>query len=268
MGEIPFDGNRRQVKLAILQLISRLTGDSQTDPNARSVFYAIGFQALSDISDAFVVKARGGTAEDGISWPPLSKKYLAYGRRFGKGEQAALKREAGLGPQHHRGVAGKGGLLNAQQQKLWNQVYARTIAWASMRFDAKTAQHIAAGHAWNVVKKSGGKTKLEVYGSRQVDILRDTGVLLNSLSPGYFDGMNYEKPTAEGGESQVFRPIADGIVVGTSVKYARNHNEGTTVPKRQFLPDTYPRVWLDRLVKVATQAIRIATQRQLGGQSA
>jgi len=58
---------------------------------ARGVFFALGVAALSDIKSDYVRKARGETGEDGTRWPPLSPKYLAYGRRFGKGEQNLLQ---------------------------------------------------------------------------------------------------------------------------------------------------------------------------------
>ena len=41
----------------------------------------------------------------------------------------------------------------------------------------------------------GAKTKVEVLGGRQVEILRDTGVLFNSLSPGRED-QPYNGPEA------------------------------------------------------------------------
>jgi hypothetical protein len=264
MADFNFQGSKRAVKLKILNFIGQLTQSAHHDRAAKSVFNAIGFVALSDIHEDFVTKSRGGTGEDGVRWPPLSPEYLAYHRRFGPGEKAALKRAAGLGKGHSKGVQGKSGLLNSAQQKQWYAVYNRTIAWAAQRFDIAKAHHIAAGHAWNVVKAGGAKTMLEVYGTRQVDILRDTGVLLNSLSPGYFDGEEYTKPTVEGGDQQIFRPIADGIVIGTSVPYAGAHQDGKGVPKRPFLPERVPDSWIQRWANVGIQAVAVALRKYVG----
>lgn len=283
MADFNFQGNKRTVKLKILNFIGNLTKSAQHDRAARSVFNAIGFVALSDIQGDFVVKSRGGVGEDGVKWPPLSPEYLAYQRRFGPGEKAALKRAAGLGKGHSKGVGGNrivghrwegdtlvpvyggnSGLLNRAQQETWYKVYAKTLAWAAQRFDMGQAKSIAAGHAWNVVKSQGAKTMLEVYGQRQVDILRDTDVLYNSLSPGYFDGEEYTKPTTEGGDQQIFRPIADGIVIGTSVPYASAHQDGKGVPKRPFLPERVPDSWLNRWANVGIQAIAVALRKYVG----
>jgi hypothetical protein len=122
--------------------------------------------------------------------------------------------------------------------------------------------------AWNTIKAEGAKTKLQVYGFRKVDILRDTGILFNSLSPGYFDGTDYEKPQSKGGDQQVFRALNDGIVIGTNVPYAASHNYGDPkrgIPKRQFLPEVVPAVWQDRWTGLGMQAVEIAIRRQFQG---
>lgn len=264
MGDLPFHGRKEDARRAVAELIGQLTGKSPDRGGlARSVFYAIGFQAISDVQEAFIVKARGGTGEDGIKWPPLSKAYLAYGRRFGPGEKAELRRAAGLGRGNNRGIGKNSGLLTAAQQKRWRQVYSQKLAWLASRKPINEAKAIAASIAWNTIKQEGAKTKLEVYGNRQVDILRDTGILFNSISPGYFDGSNYEKPTGEGGDQQVFMPLTDGIVVGTTVKYAAAHNDGKGVPKRQIFPEKVPPAWMERWTKVGMQAVSIFLRRSL-----
>jgi hypothetical protein len=108
----------------------------------------------------------------------------------------------------------------------------------------------------------GAKTKISVFGSRKVQILRDTGVLLNSLSPGeLLQGGAYSKPSGLGGDDQIFNTISNGVIVGTNVPYAGIHNNGNAskgIPARPFLPKEAPQVWKDRWSKVAEQAINIA----------
>lgn len=266
MVDIAFRGSAEEARKAIKEVIDRLSGKSPDRGGlARSVFLALGFQALSDVSEAFIVKSKGGTDEAGISWPPLSKEYLAYQRRFGPGEKAALKQAAGLGRQHNRGIGGNRGLLTAQQQKRWQKLFGANLTWLAARYDIGTAKSIAAGMAWNQIKAEGAKTMLEVFGNRKVDILRDTGVLFNSISPGHFDGNEYEKPTGAGGEHQVFTTLTDGVIVGTNVPYAGAHDNPKRAgyPKREIFPKNIPAVWMQRLADVGIAAIAICMRRSL-----
>ena len=57
-------------------------------------------------------------------------------------------------------------------------------------------------------------TLLMKYGGRQVDILRDTGLLLNSLSPGVVSA------------EQVFKVAPGTVIVGTNRKWAYCHHYG------------------------------------------
>jgi hypothetical protein len=264
--DIVFKGKSEQARNALRSFVAMLTGRHPDNFQiARSVFYVLGFQALTDIQSDFIRKSRGGVGEDGVKWPPLSPEYLAYGRRFGKGEKAALKKAAGLDRSHSRGVGGKGGLLTAQQQQRWRKVYSQTLAATAARYDIAQAKQIAAGHAWNVIKSEGAKTKLEVFGNRQVDMLRDTGVLFNSLSPGTVspDGSDYQQPTGEGGDQQIFRALSDGIVVGSNVAYADYQNR-----TRPFLPKEIPSAWQARwesmVARIIPTALRIYFDRSGG----
>src|SRR3974390_99998 len=48
---------------------------------AKGLLLRIGMAALSKVRQAFVVKARGGTDECGLKWPPISPPTIAYSRR-------------------------------------------------------------------------------------------------------------------------------------------------------------------------------------------
>ena len=206
---------------------------------------ATAYQFFSLVHDAFLVKSGGGTDEAGYNWKPLSPAYLAYQRRFGKGEQAALKKEAGIGRGNSRKIGNGSTLLNKQQADLWWSTYARAKAIALQTLPVRDAKSKAAAIAWSVVKKAGGKTKLEVYGHRRVDILRDTGVLLNSLTPGVVTGNHYQKPPPRKQGGQVARIEPASLSVGTNVKYAGAHHNGYHVPMRRLWPDAsrMPQRW-------------------------
>lgn len=243
--------SRHLLRDAIISVVRSLSGREATHADAaRTVHTAIGLAALYDIKDDFVRKAKGEVGEDGNRWPRLSPKTLAYGRRFGPGEKSALKKAAGLGPGNRNR-----GLLSAAQDKRWRAIFATSLKRLAISMDISSAKARAAQIAWTVLKREGAKTKLEVFGTREHEILRDTGVLLNSLSPGEINyaGGNYNPPA-----DQIFNLIESGVIVGTNVPYAKTHNRGDQkrgIPKREFLPRQVPDVWKQRWARVANQAI-------------
>lgn len=281
MSKVYFRGSREQARAIVRNLAAVLTGKVRDSANiAQGVFLALGFAALSDIKADFVRKSHGGTGEDGETWPKLSPEYLAYQRRFGPGEKASLKKAAGVtaGMRFSPGtilktkiidfnlterIVQNKGLLTKAQIKRWNLIFARTLSRLLLSMGPKEAKARAAQIAWATLKAEGAKTLLDVYGHRQVDILRDTGVLLNSLSPGRITGGTYSKPSGDGGEEQIFTTIANGVIVGTNVPYASVHNHGNAkkgIPKRQFLPKEAPTVWVDRWLRVANKALAVAAR--------
>lgn len=263
MSTVYFRGGRIEAAQVVQTVLRAVTGANSGDTItiARGVFYSIGFAALGDVQADFVVKARGGTGKVGGKWKALSKEYLAYKRRFGPGEKAALKTAAGLNRAHAFAPGGKSGLLTKGQLKLWRRQYAFTLARLAINMPYAQAKARAAQIAWNILKREyGAQTKLEVFGNRQVEILRDTGVLLNSLSMGHFSGGDsYSPPSGEGGEQQIFEALIDGITIGTRVKYARAHNEGIPgkLAERRFMPkdDQVPQEWLENWANVGLTAI-------------
>jgi len=257
MSIVTFNGARPEASRIIRALIASLTGHARTEA-ARSVFIVMGIATLTEIHQDFIVKARGGAGADGTVWPRLSPKTLAYGRRFGPGEQSALKKAAGLGRGNQFAPGGKSGLLTASQLKQWRAFYAMLMTKYAATMPLSAAKAKAAAQAWVAMKKRGAKTKLEVYGNREHEVLRDTGVLANSLSVGILSGDAYQKPMVDGGEEQIFSLIENGVIVGTNVKYARSHHEGLRgIPKRPIMPDEdrIPQVWLDRILDAGMRAL-------------
>jgi len=258
MVTIFFRGSRAEARRIAYDLKAALTGRGpDTLGLARGVHLAMGMAALSDIKADFVRKSDGQVGEDGVKWPPLSKKYLAYQRRFGTGEQAALKKQAGLGRVHRFGVGGQKGLLTKAQAKRWNQIFVQMTQRFLLSLPPGAAKARAAQIAWARLKAEGAKTLLEVYGNRKVQINRSTDVLLNSLSPGEITGSGagatYSKPSKDGGEQQIFETMANGVIVGTNVAYAAAVNK-----QRPFLPKRTPAVWRERWKAATRLAIAVA----------
>lgn len=241
MADLVYRGTREQLRLRLRQLPGVLSG-RVPDPTgaAESIRQAVGIEALSILKEAYVAKARGGTDEAGIRWAPLDPKTIAYGRRH-----PGLKRGRGPRP-----------LLTKQQDELWRGVFAGTYRRLAAAGDENAGGN-AAALAWVLVKARGGKTILGEYGSRPAEILRDTGRLLNSLSPAHPDNVLRQQP----GE----------VSVGTNVVYAERHHRGDpgrNLPARPLWPDDgdrWPATWTQRLLDVVADGVRDLTRRLAGG---
>lgn len=253
---------REELVNLVRRLPSILAGRAPDENGLASGFRArIGHTVLSLIQPNFNDLGRGHAGADGDKWPPLTRAYLAYGRRFGPGEQSNLKKAAGLGKNASLAPNNQKGLLTPDQLKLWKRTFTEMYAWYVMKESDKSAKAHAAAVAWIVVKKAGGKTKLEAYGNRQVQMLVDTGRLRNSLQPGELmeNGPDavYSRPTGEGGQEQEFE-IAEPsrVVVGSNVEYARHHHAAKSLKRRRRLwPERFPYEWWQEILGTALQGL-------------
>lgn len=109
----------------------------------------------------------------------------------------------------------------------------------------------AAGLFWPPLADSTIRRRRR--GGQKSEILRDTGRLLNSLSPGVSG--------PSGSTDQVFEVRPGEVVVGTNVEYAKYHHDGTSrLPQRRLWPEpsSWPRAWWDQLAVAArTGLIRL-----------
>ena len=199
-----------------------------------AVLTVVGLAALGRIRQAFVAKARGGTDEAGDSWAPLSPKTIAYSatRQRGRGGRTKTEKKRASFPSQ---------ALNAKQQSRWWEVYRRALA--QYRGD----RGHAAAVAWLVLKGEGATTLLQKYGGRKVEILRDTGLLLNSLSPG------------TGSAEQVFRVGGGAVIIGTNRRGAAAHHGGIPgrLPQRRLWPEPnkWPASWWADILDAGKQAV-------------
>lgn len=226
-------GSRSQVRKAIVAAVAAASGDTAAAKEAADALQVrVGMTALGWIRDAFVVKARGGTDASGLKWPPLSPKTIAYSRRH----------PGVLNPGSARAAFAPSWMLTDKQRERWWAIYRRGLG----QFRGDKAK--AAKLAWFVVKGEGAETLIGKYGQTQVDILRDTGLLLNSLSPGVTPGNV---------EHQVFRMGPGEVVIGTNRKHALAHHEGIPgkLPQRRLWPEPsqWPQEWWDDIASQARQ---------------
>lgn len=213
---------------------------------ARALWVRIGMQALTLIHDAFIVKARGGTDEAGEKWKPLSEATVAYSRRH-----------PGVPPAKERAKDRPSWMLTDQQRQDWWSNYStflrgyrseneyNVLGGATGVTDGELKGH-AAAVSWIIAKARGAKTLMMEYGDTPHEILRSTGLLLNTLTPGI--------PGSVPG--QVFRVEQNAIIVGTNRKWAWVHHNGSTdgrIPQRRLWPEPekWPARWWDL---IGTQA--------------
>jgi phage gpG-like protein len=142
-------------------------------------------------------------------------------------------------------VKARGGTDEAGNR--WAPLRPYTIAMRGVRGNSKTAR---AERKRRLQPKNFSK-----YSARTVEILRDTGALLNSLTP------------LSASSSQVFDVAhAGSVTIGTNLAYAAAHHEGDprrNLPQRRLWPDPndWPPTWWQDIHEQATQGIvEIATR--------
>ena len=185
---------------------------------ANAMMVRVGMVLLGRIKQAFVVKARGGTDEAGDRWAPLSPRTIAYSKTRGRGTGGRTRAE-------RKRPRNPSQALNAAQQVRWWKLYRQGLAMY------KGDKGHAAARAWFILKSEGAVTLFDKYGKRGVEILRDTGLLLNSLSPGVAS------------PEQVFRVGHGEVTVGTNREGAVGHHLGIPgrLPQRRLWPE--PKKW-------------------------
>ncbi len=126
----------------------------------------------------------------------------------------------------------------------WKPLKPETIARRK-----RTAKDVAGGkRAIKAARRAGQKkpTVVELYGSREVEILIDTRVMFRSLSPAILDrapiaadmGAKRQKDDiGEGNENQIFQTPPGQLIVGTVDPKASTHQRGRgAVPARPLWP--------------------------------
>lgn len=225
---------KAKVLQALRQAASMASGNGSSEAT-NALMVRMGLTALSLIKTAFVTKAAGGTDEAGDSWPALQKSTIAYSRKH-PGVPLNVK-----GSKNRAGFA-PSWMLTEKQRKRW---------WA-------LCASIGPAGAWIILKSEGAKTLIGEYGDTKVQILRDKGFLLNSLSPGMIPSQDSPpvpppQPSGEGGANQIFDYGPGEVIVGTNRKHAAAHHTGIPgkLPQRRLWPDpnNWPASWWEQITE-------------------
>lgn len=230
-----FRGSSSELQATLANLPAILAGRAP-DPYgiARQLQLRVGVRLLSLIQADFITKARGGTGVDGITWPKLKRATIA-GRRP---------------PPHKKRGERPMGLLTDAQDKKWRKLFASKLSQLLTKHGGNLAdaKARAAAFAWTQLKSEGAKTRLETLGGRTVQMLRDTGELLNSFSPGI-------ENQPSGAEGQVFRTGPGSVIVGTNKKTWHHRGVPGRLPARPFWPEQMPPAWRAKLSETARRGL-------------
>lgn len=250
---------RASVRRAVAQVP---TAARSGGPVADAMMVRCGMAALGRIRAAFVVKSHGGTDEAGDRWAPLKPKTIAYGRRHrkkpGDPKQSRVFSRAKSPPWVPRpsiraGYAPSYALTRRQNDRWW-ELYRQGLA--IFRGD----KGAAARRAWAIGKREGMTTIIAQYGNAKVDTLRDTGLLLSSLSPGVAS------------QHQIFRVGPGQVIVGTNRRGASAHHSGVPgrLPQRRLWPHPgrWPVSWWTDIAETARDGlVDLAIQLITGGKA-
>lgn len=236
-----FRGTRADLVKLIRELAAAAGGGTDSLGVMRPILAIAGVTLLSQIQSAFLVKARGGTGSDGVQWKKLQRKTIAARRTT-----ASERKTLGVGGRRTRG------LLTPDQDRRWRAIYRSTLASFAARGVAG-GPALAAQRAWAILKSEGAKTKLDVLGGRTVEIGRDTGALLRSLTPG-------AEETAARPPGQILDIEPGRIVVGSNIPYAASfHKDRPLWPER--LPDAWWNAVCEAMARGLLRAIAQAVSR-------
>lgn len=236
-----FRGSRRDVWEMLRKAVSAANGDG------RGILYGLklrlGVAMLTEVQQDFIVKSRGGRGQDGIQWEPLKPATIAARRVTGAERKAAGLTKANANR----------GLLTPEENKQWKQLFNYKLGRLRLDLPDKEAKGIAAAFAWTEMKARGAKTKLAVFGNRKVDILRDTGELPRSFSPGVDDRPSHA-------DGQVFRIEGSLVSVGTNKKTRHHKGIPNRLPSRPFWPidGSIPGPWWGTIRTAAVRGVKQA----------
>jgi len=145
----------------------------------------------------------------GNSWDDITERTKAYSRPIYPGE---VPRRIRLNERRTDTI----GLLSPTEYKKWKQIFGRIFYTNREKLGDAEAKAIAGRIAWDTLKKAGAQTKIDVLGSRDLLILRNTDRLYRSFLPGKLSTHSYRKFNKD----QVYIVEKGAITVGTKVDYA------------------------------------------------
>lgn len=229
-----------QVQKLVRDLPAILRGRKPNRFRLYTIFWgAVAHSLFTDIHRGYEDKSEGDQDELGNTWDKLDEKYVAYKRPVYPGE---------IPPSLRRRLKDQNtlGLLTPTQYAAWKQIFGVIYGSYRAKMGEDAAKALAGQIAWTKIKEQGGKTKLEVLGSRDVPIMRVTDRLIKSISPGDFTKTGgYRKRNRD----QVFELQKGTLTIGTKVPYADKHDK-----TRPVWPNNIE-LWINRAIEAGRDAV-------------
>lgn len=228
---------RRRVS-DVPRMLSGRMPDGRGGALARGFALRLAVVAMTIIKTAYLVKAKGGTDEAGERWKPLSAFTIA--ERMKKGKRARESRKLK-----------RARLAVEKAEAAYKRAKSRILKSPSLRGFLKNADRQTAAKArlWAARKKLNRAVDEYRAALGSIEILRDTGRLYNSLSPGFTGALRPD------GAMEV---VPGMVTFGTNVKYARRHQYGDRrCPQRRLWPEIgkWPRSWHNQINDAAASGI-------------
>lgn len=204
--------SKAEVKKIIDSIPGVIAGRERDPHKLHNKFWgAVALSMYESLNKAFEDKAQGGTDDLGHSWDELTERTKAYSRPIYPGD---VPRRMRLAERRTDTI----GLLSPMEYKKWKQIFGRVFYANREKLGDAEAKVMAGKIAWDELKKAGAQTKIDVLGSRNLLILRDTDRLFRSFFPGKLSKHSYRKFNKD----QVYIVEKGAITIGTKVDYAED----------------------------------------------
>lgn len=250
-------GSRESLLKVIHAVPAALAGKvSERADIARAVSARIGNTLLADVKLDFERKAQGMIGEDGNQWAPNTPRTVI---------RKLLKNKKTLNQKNETGEAFRQRMeeykkrVREATKKLRSTYVTSSDPTIRRNQEAllRKAVATAVGYYPHEIREEEGDKFKDVLPFSLTQILRDVGLLFNSLSAGV-EEHPYSGPDSQ---YQVFKPVPGSIAVGTNLIYAATHQHGDPtrhIPARPFLPEDgkpLPKEWMLDIIDVLIQAV-------------
>lgn len=229
---------RRKIRFVrfLIQSIPDYISGNRNDKYGINKIYRSNFVAkmFELIYKSYEMRSEGRPDDYGNSFTRLKRETIAE-RPLRKGDVTLL----GLSASQNRGVSLKQrtrGMLTPEQDKMWRVEFVKVFKKLVLNYSMEKAKEIASKIAWARVRRAGAKTKVEILGSRNVLIMRDTDRLFDSFEPSKVSNNSYRPK-----KDQLVKFEKGKITLGTLVPYADFHNK-----TRPIIPDNH-----DKMIDIA-----------------
>lgn len=257
--------SKRDVVMDAVRQLPKVLASS-SDPLAHGFRNGLGVAFLQKNSDNFIANSRGGSGADvDLRWPPLAPSTIAARRietrKSSNPEIEKLRAPARQAKAAYREALKQRKLRGKFESKLYRR-HVKTLIEQGM--SPAHAQVLSKTHAHREAMFRFGdlaKRKVEVFAGVPVEILRDTGVGLNLLSPAHFSettGDYTKKPPEHNPETSdtieaIFENEPGQVMVGVRGYISRHHHGGRRLPKRSLWPDPmdWPDEWWNHMQDVS-----------------